>query len=74
MGAKLREMASREVQLYRDEIDGLLEQCTEPQRVLFKKVFPDYETTEDTSKLKTAVSLCARTVAKNNGDSAWAGA
>lgn len=49
----------------REEVIRLLEQCTEAQRGVFKRCFPEGLDKLDEPKLKTAIDLCERTIKQN---------
>lgn len=49
----------------RSEVKRLLSECTEAQQAFFLKVFPGGVDAQPEEKLRTALGLCERTIAKN---------
>lgn len=50
----------------RSEAETLLAQCNDEQRAFFARLFPGGISLMSEKKLRTAVSLCQRTIAKND--------
>lgn len=63
----MTELDDRISKVQQDYLNELLVQCTEKQRALFDRVFPHGITSDEA--MRNAVSICERTVAKNNAKS-----